>query len=118
MAARWPTRRLVSFPTQSTPPPEDAKDFGGADVICAYSRQAERVPQNPGRRWCLLSAPPPWFQAQRIGPASIAESAGAEGKQRGLWGGQGRDAPRSCRSSGGSWSLLAAMYLYTFTELE
>ena len=89
MAARWPTRRLLSFPTQSTPPPEDAKDFGGADVICAYSRQAERAPRSPGGRWCLLSAPPPWFPAQRIGPASTAESAGAEGRQRGLWGGRG-----------------------------
>ncbi|XDA85279.1 hypothetical protein R6Z07F_015053 [Ovis aries] len=35
----------VSFPTQSTPPPEDAKDFGGADVICAYSRLAEPCAQ-------------------------------------------------------------------------
>lgn len=89
MAARWPTHRLVSFPTQSAPPPEDAKDFAGADVLCAYSRQAECVPRSPGRKRCLLSAPPPWFPAQRIGPASTGESAGAEGRQRGLWGGQG-----------------------------
>lgn len=77
----------VSFPTQSTPPPEDAKDFGGVDVICAYSRQAELCAQ---KSWEEVVPP--------LGPAPVVSSAtgwprlhrreraGAEGRLRGLWG--------------------------------
>ena len=77
VAARWPTRRLCHF-LLNPHPLRECQGLWGCRCHLRHRDKPSFVPRNPRRRWCLLSAPPPWFPAQRVGPASTAESAQAQ----------------------------------------
>lgn len=77
VAARWPTRRLCHFLLNPHPLLRMPRTLGVPMSSARTRDKPSCVPRSPRRRWCLLSAPPPWFPAQRVGSASIAESAQA-----------------------------------------
>lgn len=100
VAARWPTRRLCHFLLNPHPLLRMPRTLGVPMSSARTCDKPSLVPRSPRRRWCLLSAPPPWFPAQRVGSASIAESAQARrGEAESPAGRAGADTLRRRRSS-------------------
>lgn len=82
----------VSFPTQSTPPPEDAKDFGGCRCHLRVPATSRAVcPEVLGGGGASSRLRPRGFQRNGLAPPpSQRARRRAEGKLRALWGEQGR----------------------------